>query len=33
MYFAHIFDHPLYGARANVDRDNQLDLDGRWYKT
>jgi hypothetical protein len=33
MYFAHIFDHPLYGARAHVDRDNQLDLEGRSYKT
>jgi hypothetical protein len=33
MYFAHIFDHPLYGARAHVDRYNQLDLSGRWYKT
>jgi hypothetical protein len=33
MYFAHIFDHPLYGARAHVDRYNQLDLHGQWYKT
>jgi len=33
MYFAHIFDHPLYGTRAHIDRYNQLDLHGRWYKT
>jgi hypothetical protein len=33
MYFAHIFDHPLYGARAQVDRYNQKDIEGRLYKT
>jgi hypothetical protein len=33
MYFAHIFDHLLYGSRADVDRNNQIDLHGRWYRT
>lgn len=33
MYFAHLFDHPLYEARAHVERYNQLDLHGQWYKT
>jgi hypothetical protein len=32
MHFAHIFDHPLYGAHGHIRRCNQLDVDGKWYK-
>jgi hypothetical protein len=32
IYYAHIFDHPLYGACAHVDRYNQLDLHGQWHR-
>jgi hypothetical protein len=32
-YYAHIFDHPLYGARADLCRNVHIDVDGKWNQS
>lgn len=31
LYFAHMFDHPSYGAVDHVQRRPMLDVDGQWH--